>query len=562
MLEPTQVCVLTRNTTFFRDYLHHLEIVPLDMHPVSAAEYADPGIFFERGHNHDYHDCLHAKMVVPGGFRPLDISGYFIRVSHHKHFVFPASFGYQCSASGTYSYSSKGWFGFIPRPNCFIGFRIDQLASSTDVNGRWGRAGRKNDPYYGQYYTELWWRLYVRLPDAITCTCHFGYRIGEDHTLWEDPSSYYCSYHNPPNGVSDSFSESLFRAGFIAARDSIIRRADAAINKDRDAEEPYVLSIFDDLASAVNGSQFLHFAVSKVLPDVYYTQEISNYRVIKTLSPLDQDAPRFSNILLFNEDHWLINHEDSLLLGKQGGDENYFVNNLKQHAFFDAVNNMPRLNDNSLSNIKEIGSFIYNLVTKHRVEIPKSLSSAWLAYRYQYQTTKLDLEEAISFVNRHANLGDLRGGITTYGQYTDYFKGVPVQSRCQIKCRRRELSFMKSLLLDLDTLGLTPDFYVIWDSIPYSFIVDWFLPVGDILSVVDAQRTYSEENFDYSLIGYSMKYLNYDTPNGAYSVYARWIETHPPELNSLYWFEKPSPSDTVVGFRAIDTASLIIGRFS
>jgi hypothetical protein len=43
-----------------------------------------------------------------------------------------------------------------------------------------------------------------------------------------------------------------------------------------------------------------------------------------------------------------------------------------------------------------------------------------------------------------------------------------------------EKSLNKAYLL-LDTLGVHPDLKTAWDIVPLSFVVDYFIPVGDIL---------------------------------------------------------------------------------
>lgn len=43
-----------------------------------------------------------------------------------------------------------------------------------------------------------------------------------------------------------------------------------------------------------------------------------------------------------------------------------------------------------------------------------------------------------------------------------------------------------SLLQPLVQAGLTNPFEVMWEKVPYSFVVDWFLPVGNALSALDA----------------------------------------------------------------------------
>lgn len=238
---------------------------------------------------------------------------------------------------------------------------------------------------------------------------------------------------------------------------------------------------------------------------------------------------------------------------------NYWFTYAKQHAFYEAATALPSLNDNSISNIMELGSFIKALVVDHKIEIPKRLSDAWLTYRYQYNTTKMDVREAIKFMNRHIPESMWRSGLTSYGAYTFQYKGVDITVRCTLKLRSKELDTVSRLWQSLSTYGLAPDFYAIWDMIPYSFVVDWFIPVGNVLSVLDAARLYNEEHYNFDSVIYSISYQIPSTDGVLWNVYSRWVESGPEQLSGMYWLEPDSPSKKVAGFRALDAVSLILG---
>jgi hypothetical protein len=267
-----------------------------------------------------------------------------------------------------------------------------------------------------------------------------------------------------------------------------------------------------------------------------------------------------SSVFLLDEPEVLFDKLDPVLLGKDTDFSGYWRNWLIQHAFLDACEHIPKLNDNSISNVLEIVGFIYNLVIKHRIEIPKSLSSAWLAYRYSFTTSSLDAREAIDFVHRHMDLGSLDKGISCYGvSYHDY-KDTLVTCRCGLSVKPRELGYLGKIWRALYTYGLQPNFYVIWDMIPYSFIVDWFIPLGDVLSVVDASRMYNSDNYIFEKIIYSIGYIR-KTDDGNISCYTRWAGSSPPELNGLYWFDKEGQTSTKThAYRVLDALSITIGH--
>lgn len=234
----------------------------------------------------------------------------------------------------------------------------------------------------------------------------------------------------------------------------------------------------------------------------------------------------------------------------------YHLQALRQEAYLDALDHIPQLNENSLSNILELVGFIKALVIDHRIEIPESLSSLWLSYRYAYSTTKSDAEEAIEFVHRHVDDDFLRSGFSCYGSASRDILGTTVVMKCRLDVKQKELSYLEQIWTGLYRYGLTPSFYVIWDMIPYSFIVDWFIPVGDILSGYDKTRMY-DRTYEFSNLWYSLSYDTADS-EAAVHAYTRWTSDSPPEFNGYYTLDnKGTTSNKVIGYRILDTLSLL-----
>lgn len=268
----------------------------------------------------------------------------------------------------------------------------------------------------------------------------------------------------------------------------------------------------------------------------------------------------FRSAFLFSEPELIGERLDPLLAGTKGGISNHWIQVATQHALLEACDSLPRLSDNSISNLIEIVGFIKALVVDHKIEIPKSLADAWLSYRYQYSTTKMDVQDAIKFVRRHTDLGTLDRMIVGRGTHVFDYMGSNVVCRCGIEVTPKETSYLKKIWRALDQYGLTPDFYVIWDSIPYSFMVDWFLPVSDIVSVWDANAMYfSGEYYTFDGCCYSLKYTR-ELDGYTIQCYTRWLGSVPSSLNSFYWLEAPSAGCKTVGYRILDAASIFIGR--
>lgn len=269
---------------------------------------------------------------------------------------------------------------------------------------------------------------------------------------------------------------------------------------------------------------------------------------------------------LLNEDYIIGERLDPYLFGRAGSLQNYWRGWLVEHALKEACESFPKLSDNSIQNILEVAGFIKALVVDHRIEIPKSLSEGWLAYRYQYSTTKMDVNEAIRYVHRRMDLGDLDQGISCYGHAQTTFKDVDITCQCRVKIRPKNVGYLAKIWRALDEYGLTPDFYVIWDMVPYSFMVDWFLPIGDLADVTDASyKFFSGEYYEIEKPVYSLSYTraldSQDVLSGhQVKCYSRWEGVVPTSLNLTYWFDAPSAESKTVWYRVLDAASMFIGR--
>jgi hypothetical protein len=238
--------------------------------------------------------------------------------------------------------------------------------------------------------------------------------------------------------------------------------------------------------------------------------------------------------------------------------EGYWYHWLIQHAYLEACQSVPTLNDNSISNILEIVGFIKALVVDHKIEFPKRLQDLWLQYRYVYKTTELDVKEAVKFAKRHMSLGGLDRALKCYGTAATTVENCEVTCRCTLFMSPHEMGYVGKLWRALCTYGLAPDFYVVWDMIPYSFIVDWFIPVGDMLGVLDASSRFRPgEQYDFKNVCFSLTYRR-TVGKYTYKCYSRWAAEPLKTFNEFYWLDKPHTSDKVKLFRILDTASLLI----
>lgn len=139
-------------------------------------------------------------------------------------------------------------------------------------------------------------------------------------------------------------------------------------------------------------------------------------------------------------------------------------------AFVDACDKLPSsAGMNNIANVADVISSLKSM-SKGLTKVG-SAADAWLAYRYSYSTTKSDIHALSEFANRIAALPSV---IRSNGYYKDgdweYRVSISVTS-----------SYLASLVSFGEKWGLSLDAVNAWDLIPYSFIVDWVLPVSDLL---------------------------------------------------------------------------------
>lgn len=163
-----------------------------------------------------------------------------------------------------------------------------------------------------------------------------------------------------------------------------------------------------------------------------------------------------------------------------------------QRAFEIAAADLPKADVNALANTMETAQAIRKVILSDITAIlpkgrtfSKAMTGTWLAYRYAICTTKFDVDSYKNYIRRIQSLSEYR----------------------VIRCRsvvvdpdthdiyRASLTFkVSSLPADLNSrlekLGFQLDLVNAWDMVPYSFIIDWFANISDILEVLD-QKSFS-----------------------------------------------------------------------
>jgi hypothetical protein len=217
-------------------------------------------------------------------------------------------------------------------------------------------------------------------------------------------------------------------------------------------------------------------------------------------------------------------------------------------AYYDAQDKLPQILSNTFQNLLEAGSTVISLANGIDLNDLKSLrrlaGNAWLGYRYQYNTTVSDLEELESSIERFDDLSRMKGSLTSYGRASDSTGNF----HCALVVDSQQI-LNRSLLAKLN---LRPTLANAWDMIPYSFIVDWFTGIGDVLAAID--KWLDAPSFGNVFCWYSYTNEYYVPDQGVVTCYFRYPGKQP---LLPYWSMDVSHSGETWSMRALDTVSLL-----
>jgi hypothetical protein len=122
--------------------------------------------------------------------------------------------------------------------------------------------------------------------------------------------------------------------------------------------------------------------------------------------------------------------------------------------------------------------------------LPNSVSDAWLQYSYGWKPLAGDIADAQEQVHRVLAKGlgiSSHGGDLQTGSYTLYPRDeVEATSyKHTVSCQLKAILDSPSIAY-LNTFGLINPASIAWELVPWSFAVDWFVPVGKTLEAITA----------------------------------------------------------------------------
>lgn len=197
----------------------------------------------------------------------------------------------------------------------------------------------------------------------------------------------------------------------------------------------------------------------------------------------------------------------------------------------------------------------------------KGLASAWLGYNYGTQQTAKDTYNLVSSLMRQTgrrikDFDRLRS--TSYGTFNLPF-GITVSGYRALTIYYRVCeNWIRESYAALRKWGIAPTTNLAWDLVPMSFVVDWFLPIGQALEHFDGKTYMSTLSIIESLLTEKFEYVlpsNYCFGAGyvgevVISIYSRRIQFNSAPAPTFEW----RPVD-FNGMHFINGASLAIQRF-
>lgn len=123
----------------------------------------------------------------------------------------------------------------------------------------------------------------------------------------------------------------------------------------------------------------------------------------------------------------------------------------------------------------------------------RSLSHRWLEYQYGWAPLMSDIhsgwELAKEGFRKEAQIFSVQRTITDRDSPSKTGTATRVEGQSIRRTRVKLYARIDDANLShLTSLGLLNPLEIAWELVPYSFVIDWFLPVGNVISSLDATR--------------------------------------------------------------------------
>lgn len=148
-----------------------------------------------------------------------------------------------------------------------------------------------------------------------------------------------------------------------------------------------------------------------------------------------------------------------------------FLTDLYDKIGVPQVNNCDNIRQ--LHDWKQMVPPFKEIITKHNV---KSLADLYLWWKYSYNTTKMDIE---AYLNWFLSLSEQKANKDNFSHYSlTYHPDIYSISRYNVVMSPYSIGLIEALGIDINLSNT-------WDMLPFSFVVDWFVSIGDTLHSID-----------------------------------------------------------------------------
>lgn len=207
--------------------------------------------------------------------------------------------------------------------------------------------------------------------------------------------------------------------------------------------------------------------------------------------------------------------------------------------------------DNSWQNVLAAVGVAASWVTSGSFSVPESWKGTWLEYRYVMGTGMMDLNAYCSHV---ATLVE-----RFYNPWVFHRATVTTRQghRLTVSFAARDatLAGFQRMAKTARATGFWPSWYQAWDFVPYSFIVDWFVPIGSLLEREARSQYYTDRNFEFTpLFWISEKWQ--EEVNGWHLSFLVRDACSDYSLEQYAFWEHYQPSNKTIVKRTIDTLAL------
>lgn len=192
----------------------------------------------------------------------------------------------------------------------------------------------------------------------------------------------------------------------------------------------------------------------------------------------------------------------------------------RDKAIYEAIDDVSLSNINWIENANDVKNLLETLKGFLALFRPvltpwdwlKKFANFWLFWQYVIKTTIMDVNDLIALIKLlKSNLGRLpelirKSDMFGRGTCTETMTsgGCTTTLRCNTKvCYGPDVGSLDSFLSRLSLLHLAPKLEDLWDLIPYSFVVDWVIPVTDAIN--NLENTVNQQNLPLKYVVNSRK---------------------------------------------------------